>query len=38
MWKAVPMGEWRIGILQHTHDYVQNQISLGDAKTAGILA
>lgn len=29
---------WRIEMLQHTHEYVQNQIALGDAKTAGILA
>lgn len=29
---------WRIEVLQHTHDYVQNQITLADAKAAGILA
>lgn len=29
---------WRAEILQHIHEYLQNQIALGDAKAAGILA
>ena len=32
------MDAWQTEMLQHTHEYVQNQITLGDAKAAGILA
>jgi hypothetical protein len=29
---------WRAEMLRHTHEYCQNQITLADAKAAGILA
>ena len=32
------MTAWRLGMLQHQREYVQNQIALGDAKAAGIVA
>lgn len=32
------MSAWRIEMLRHSHDYVQNQIALGDAKAGGVLA